>query len=96
MTELYGSQHDVARLFCASVHTVKRYRKEMMQEGIHYVCLNKRKIIYNLELIQDLIQNASDPVAHQRAIERYFANLPSNQKQPLKNRDSKSKQKHPR
>ena len=51
MTELYGSQHDVARLFCASVHTVKRYRKEMMQEGIHYVCLNKRKIIYNLELI---------------------------------------------
>ena len=84
MTEAYGNHRDVAKLFCVSVHTIKRYRQEMMQEGIHYICLNRRKILYNLELIQDLIQNANDPVAHQRAIERYFSNLPSNQKKSLK------------
>lgn len=91
MIEIYGSHRDVAKLFCASIHTVKRYRKELMQEGIHYMYLNKRKIIYNLELIQDLIQNANDPAAHQRAIERYLSKLPSNQKQSFKNKTSKSK-----
>ncbi|GFE70049.1 hypothetical protein [Chroococcus sp. FPU101] len=35
--------------------------------------------LFNLQLIQDWLVNKSDPTAHQRAIDNYLANLPSNQ-----------------
>ena len=72
------------RLACARLKlsgtTLKRYRTEgVWIEGVHWVRLNSRCIRYNLEMVQDWLQNRHDPVAHQRTIEMYQAQLLSNQ-----------------
>jgi predicted site-specific integrase-resolvase len=61
--------------------TLKRYRTEgLWIEGIHWVRLNSRCIRYNLDLIQDWLQNRHDPKAHQRAIQVYQSRLLSNRR----------------
>jgi tRNA(His) 5'-end guanylyltransferase len=60
--------------------TLKRYRTEgLWIEGIHWVRLNSRCIRYNLDLIQDWLQNRHDPAAHRRTIQAYQSQLPSYQ-----------------
>lgn len=48
-------------------------------EGVHFTRYSSRMNLFNLQLIQDWLVNKSDPTAHQRAIDNYLANLPSNQ-----------------
>jgi hypothetical protein len=52
--------------------TLKKYRSMgYWIEGIHWVKINSRCVRYNLDLIQDWLQNQSDPAAHQKAIAHY-------------------------
>ena len=63
-----------------SLTTLKRYRLTgIWLEGIHWHRLNSRTTLYNLELIEDWINNRSNPSAHQQAIAAYLQSLPSNQ-----------------
>jgi hypothetical protein len=72
------------RLACARLSlsgtTLKRYRTERVWiEGIHWVRLNSRCVRYNLEMVQDWLQNRHDPAVHWRNVEMYQAQLLSNQ-----------------
>ena len=72
------------RLACARLSlsgtTLKRYRTDgVWIEGIHWVRINSTCIRYNLEMVQDWLQNRHDPAAHLRNIEAYHAQLLSNQ-----------------
>jgi tRNA(His) 5'-end guanylyltransferase len=58
--------------------TLRKYRMNGgLIEGIHWIKFNSRCILYNLELLQDWVHNQNDQAAHQRAIARYQATLPS-------------------
>jgi CHAD domain-containing protein len=84
MTHFISKQEASQRLQLSGT-TLKRYRLQgLLIEGIHWVRINSRCIRYNLELIQDWLHNRHDPIAHQRAIEIYQANLLSNQRNPRK------------
>ena len=77
----FASKQKASQYLNLSGTTLKRYRIQgLLIEGIHWVRLNSRCIRYNLDLIQDWLHNRHDPVAHQRAIEAYQANLLSNQR----------------
>ena len=79
----FASKQEAAQYLKLSGTTLKRYRLQgLLIEGIHWVRINSRCIRYNLDLIQDWLHNRHDPVAHQRAIEVYQANLLSNQRKP--------------
>jgi hypothetical protein len=79
MVQFVGKKQAAESLQMGST-TLKKYRLTgCWIEGIHWVKLNSRCVRYNLDLIQDWLQNQSDPAAHQKAIERYQANLLSNQ-----------------
>jgi tRNA(His) 5'-end guanylyltransferase len=68
-----------------SFTTLKKYRLDgTWIEGTHWVRVNSRCILYNLELLQDWLHNRHDPIAHYRAIDLYHASLPSNQKRTPK------------
>ncbi len=77
----FASKQEASQYLNLSGTTLKRYRLQgLLIEGIHWVRINSRCIRYNLDLIQDWLHNRHDPIAHQRAIENYQANLLSNQK----------------
>ena len=77
-TQELGRTEDVEKLLNCSRSTIDRRRKDTWQEGIHWWQEGGRKI-YNLVLIKDWVMNQHDSVAHQRAIEQWAKQLPSNQ-----------------
>jgi hypothetical protein len=84
MVQFVGRKQASACLQVGST-TLKKYRSMgCWIEGIHWVKINSRCVRYNLDLIQDWLQNQSDPAAHQKAIAHYQASLLSNQPQPKK------------
>jgi hypothetical protein len=81
----FASKQEASQYLKLSGTTLKRYRLQgLLIEGIHWIRLNSRCIRYNLDLIQDWLHNRHDPIAHQRAIEIYQANLLSNQRKSRK------------
>ncbi|AKG21352.1 hypothetical protein [Calothrix sp. 336/3] len=77
----FASKHLASRCLNLSHSTLKKYRLNgTWIEGTHWVKVNNRCILYNLDLIQDWLHNRHDPIAHHRAIALYHANLKSNQK----------------
>ena len=46
-------------------------------EGVHWLRVGPRKILYNLELIRDFLYNQQSPAAHRQAIAAYLQSLPS-------------------
>ena len=76
---IWINKHAAAKLLGISVHTLKTYRKEHWQRGIHFQHLNSRTIRYHKNLLLDWLANRFYPEAHQRAIELYLASLLSNQ-----------------
>lgn len=86
----FASKQQTTQYLQLSGTTLKRYRLQgLLIEDIHWIRLNSRCIRYNLDLIQDWLHNRHDPIAHQRAIEVYQANLLSNQKKTTR-RSAKS------
>jgi tRNA(His) 5'-end guanylyltransferase len=62
--------------------TAKRYRLSgIWIEGIHWIRVNSRLVLYNLPLIRDWFSSRYNPEAHQKSIEAYLQSLPSNQPQ---------------
>ena len=53
-------------------------------EGVHWLRVGPRKILYNLELIRDFLYNQENPDAHRLAIEAYLKSLPSAAAAPLR------------
>lgn len=74
----YLGERKMAILIGSSKEFLKNCRfKNALVEGIHWIRLNSR-ILYNVDLVLDWVQNQGDPIAHQRAIKTYLAKLPSN------------------
>jgi len=48
-----------------------------LTEGVHWLRVGPRKILYNLELLRDFLHNQDNPAAHQRAINAYLESLAS-------------------
>ncbi|MBD2358680.1 hypothetical protein H6G41_29475 [Tolypothrix sp. FACHB-123] len=77
----FANKQLASQRLCLSFATLKKYRLDgTWIEGTHWVRVNSRCILYNLELIQDWLHNRHDPTAHHRAIDLYHAGLASNQK----------------
>jgi hypothetical protein len=81
MVTRFVGKGEATRCLNVSDTTLKRYRLQgLLMEGVHWVRLNSRCIRYNLDLLQDWVQNRDNPLAHQRAIDIYKAGLLSNRK----------------
>ena len=81
----FASKQETSQYLKLSETTLKRYRLQgLLIEGIHWVKINSRCVRYNLDLVQDWVQNRHDPIAHQRAIDIYQASLLGNQEQNLR------------
>jgi hypothetical protein len=69
-----------------SHHQLKKLRLSgRLTEGIHWVYLNSRSVLYNVPLITDWVASRKNPEHHKIAIKNYLASLPSSQ-QPIKSR----------
>lgn len=78
---VFIGKHEAAKLIGFAPDTLKKFRaKGLLREGIHWIRINSRSVRYNKGLLVDWIVNRDDPQAHERAIEMFFMNLPSNQK----------------
>ncbi len=63
-----------------SPSSFKRYRLSgIWPEGLYWIRINPKLVLYNLPLILDWIANIDDKQAHLRAIENYQASLLSGQ-----------------
>ena len=86
---IWINKHDAAQLLGISVHTLKNYRQQHWQLGIHFQRLNSRTIRYHQPLLIDWLANRLSPATHQKAIEFYLASLLSNQPQKRGRRSKK-------
>jgi hypothetical protein len=85
-TKIFYSRNEVALLCGLKPLTLKRFRFDgTFTEGLHFIKVSPKVLLYNAPLIQDLLANTGDPVAHQRAIREYRASLPSGDKGYFKN-----------
>jgi hypothetical protein len=63
-----------------TTHQLKKLRLSgRLIEGVHWVYLNSRAVLYNSTLITDWIANRHAPEHHEIAIENFLAALPSSQ-----------------
>ncbi|BAY84753.1 hypothetical protein NIES267_42490 [Calothrix parasitica NIES-267] len=77
----FANKHLASSRLNLSCATLKKYRLDgTWIEGTHWIKVNSRCVLYNLELIQDWLHNRYDPIAHHRAIDLYHASLASNKK----------------
>jgi hypothetical protein len=70
---------EAASLIGYSYHSLKKLRRNNLQNGIHFVVLGPRKIVYNAGLLIDWIANFNDPELHEIAVQNYLRSLPSSQ-----------------
>jgi hypothetical protein len=63
---------------------LKKFRQSgQLRQGIHYVTIpGSPKILWRIDLVRDWLANGESP-AHQRAIEKYLASLPSSDEYKL-------------
>ncbi len=78
--EIFADPSVIQEKLGLSAHTLSNFRKDgSFIQGIHYVEVNSRLILYNLPLIIDWLVNRHDPATHQVAISHFQAGLMSNQ-----------------
>jgi hypothetical protein len=70
---MFGNKKELQKIFSACDTTLKKYRKFHWTENIHWFRINSRKIIYNLDLIQDWLENKNNPCQHNKNIIKYLA-----------------------
>lgn len=81
----FVSKQEASQHLSLSFSTLKKYRLNgTWIEDIHWIRVNDRCIRYNLQLIQDWMQNRHDPIAHHKAIDLYQASIIANQKRSNK------------
>lgn len=77
----FVKKREISKLVGLSPQTLKKYRLDCrLTEGIHWIRVNSRLVLYNSVLMQDWIQNIHSPHVHQIAIERYLKGLKSSQR----------------
>ncbi|BAU13914.1 hypothetical protein LEP3755_44570 [Leptolyngbya sp. NIES-3755] len=80
MVTFVGKQ-EMSQELGLSRETLKRYRLQgEWIEGVHWIRVNCRRVLYNQELIQDWLHNRNNPNAHQCAIEIYQSSRLSSKK----------------
>lgn len=81
----FATTAETSAIFSISASTLKAMRLGHLDrpatftEGVHWTRLADKKVLFNLPLVEDFLINKSNPQAHQRAIDRYLASLPSSQ-----------------
>ncbi|MBE9100243.1 hypothetical protein [Vacuolonema iberomarrocanum] len=71
---------EMAKIVGLSRKTLQRMRTSgELQERIHWIKFNKTRILYNVQLVIDKLQNSNAPQLHHRAINNYLMSLPSYQ-----------------
>jgi hypothetical protein len=79
--EIFADPSVIQEKLGLSAQTLKGLRKDgALIQGIHFVEVNPRLILYNLPLLMDWVVNRDDPQTHMRAIENFQACLLSNQR----------------
>lgn len=69
---LFVSKQELSQKLALSDVTLKRYRlRGEWIEGVHWKRVNCRRVLYNLDLIEDWLHNRHNPNAHQRTIKIY-------------------------
>ncbi len=77
----FVSKQAISQHLNLSDTTLKRYRLSgVWIEGVHWIRINSRCTRYNLDLIDDWLQNKNNPSAHQNAIETQRSSLLSSSK----------------
>jgi len=85
MAQKFATTKQTAEIFSISSSTLKALRlghlnrPPILTEGIHWVRLAEKNILFNIPLLEDFLANRSNPTAHQKAIEFYLRSLPSSQ-----------------
>jgi len=81
----FATTAETASIFSISPSTLKAlrlghlHRPAILTEGVHWVRLAEKNILFNLALMEDFLANRNNPGAHQTAIENYLRSLPSSQ-----------------
>lgn len=79
LTQLFVDSKTLQDKLGLTSHMQQTLRREgTIIQGIHYVEVNSRLILYNLPLMIDWLANRHDPSAHTRAITHFQASLLSN------------------
>ncbi len=81
VTPEWVDKHDAAKIVCKHWKTLDRWRvspNSTLIDGIHWQH-DGGEVVYHAELLKDWYRHRGDPVAHQRAIDGFLANLPGNQ-----------------
>jgi hypothetical protein len=83
---VYINKHQAAALIGRSTGTLKDWRRNeslgkfpCLRRGIHWKYLNATSIVYDRELLIDLIANSEAPELHEIAIQNSLARLLSSQ-----------------
>jgi hypothetical protein len=81
----FVSKQELSQHLKLSDTTLKRYRLSgIWIEGVHWIRVNSRCTRYNLDLIDDWMNNLNNPSAHRHAIATYKASLLSGQSEQAK------------
>lgn len=72
----FVNKYQAAALLDVHPKTLDAYRKEWI-EGVHWV-KGGGKVLYNRQILKDWLINRNDARAHQRAIEYWASQQPSN------------------
>lgn len=90
--EIFADPSVIQEKLGLSAHTLNTLRKDgSFIQGIHYVEVNSRLILYNLPILIDWLVNRHDPNAHFAAIQQFQSVLLSNQPKPRGRRRSSEK-----
>jgi hypothetical protein len=80
MATTFITKNEAAEIISRSPHRLKTWRLDgRLKRGIHWVAVNSRAVLYNRELLLDLVANFDTPAHHEIAISNYLKSLPSSQ-----------------
>jgi hypothetical protein len=54
-----------------------RKKAPLLTEGVHWIAYSSRKVLFHRELMRDFVANYNRPQHHQKAVEKFLADLPS-------------------
>ncbi len=57
----------------ATIHRLRANGE--LREGVHYVTFSANKVLYNLSLCKDFVQNRNSPQQHEKAIADYLRSV---------------------
>lgn len=68
----FVNKYKMAALLGLSEYTLKVYRARFWQEGVHFVRINSRKVLYNQRLCLNWLATRHRPELHAQFVEEYL------------------------